>query len=236
MSIEIVSHCYAVDLPQFAYFLDAQLWSLETYAPPGTKISICCWLDDELTCETIVKHQHQDRLDITMLFLSRKDLFNRAIGRNFAALRTKADIIWFTDVDHVFGGGCLTCLEKQMERSQAVLHYPSEIKINKTHQVGDKYWNQIKDEGRFYLDTDDFITKLYNKAIGGVQIVPGDFARKYGYLNDNPRALKKTDGVKPFPSFRDDVKFRKFCEAQGETKKLQLPNLYRLRHTQTSYQ
>lgn len=236
MSVEIVTHCYAYDLPQYSYFLEAHLWSLETFAPQGTKVSICCWLDDELTCETAAGHQHQSKIDITMLFLSRKDLFNRAIGRNFAALRTERDIVWFTDVDHVFGEGCIQALEQQMKMSNAILHYPSSIKIHKTHALGDECWNQLRELGRFRLNEDDFEEKVYNKAIGGVQIVPGDFARKYGYLNENKRSLRQTDGKQPFPSFRDDVQFRRYCEAKGETRKIELPNLYRLRHSKTSYQ
>lgn len=238
MSVRIVTHCYGLELPQYSYFLDAQLWSLREFAPIGTCITICLWLEDFLTQSIIKRHEGIDseKLEIRLLMTSHKgDLFNRAILRNVAAKRSTEDVVWFTDVDHIFGEGCLQALEEQMKNTEGVLHYPESLLIHKDHETGDKYWKRLKDDSYFYLNQNDFQPMQYHKAIGGVQIVPGWFARKYGYLDHSDKLLKPTDGTKPFPTFRDDVKYRKFCSYHGPTVKLQLPNLYRLRHTEVTY-
>lgn len=236
MSIRIVTHCYAGALPQYAYFLKAQLWSIEQFAPKDTKISVCCSPGDGLTCDVLAQYREPLKGQLFILFLAEQELFNRSIGRNIVALRQKEDIVWFTDVDHVFLGDCLTSLQMQMLNAEWGIYFAKYIKIHKYHQIGDSYWKTIRDEGNFFVDENDFETKKYNRAIGGVQIVPGDMARKHGYLNDQPQFRRPTDGKKPFPSFKDDVRYRAACVNRYKAQALKLPNLYRLRHTETTYQ
>ena len=42
--------------------------------------------------------------------MPKQELFRRAIGRNRAALATKADWVWFTDCDLMFRDNCLDAL------------------------------------------------------------------------------------------------------------------------------
>ena len=87
------------------------------------------------------------------------------------------------------------------------------------------------------VDPSDFTVKHYNRAIGGIQIVPRWYLTQYGYLRDMEKyQTPSPDKNKPFPCFRDDVVFRSQCAENGRILPIQLPNLYRLRHSKTTYQ
>lgn len=238
MTIRIVTHCYAIELPQYASFLSAQLWSIKNYAPEGTKVTIVTNMEDKRTIDVYNQWKYQiPEGSVHLLFLHQKELFNRAIGRNMVALKQNENVVWFTDADHVFGEGCLQSVLLQIKAKHHMKHiyYPNRIKIHKDHQLGDECWQKLEKEGKFEINENDFEKKRYNRAIGGVQIVPGHLAREHGYLNDYPQFRQPTDGSKPFPSFVDDVKFRGFCHNRWGSFPLQVPNLYRLRHTRVTY-
>lgn len=238
MKIDLCVHCYSEDLAQYAAFLKAQLHSLSKSRLLPNRIWVFHTETDLRTKDVLnLAFQGtpiQDRL--RGIAFSRGQLFRRSIGRNLAALATTADLIWFTDCDHTFQPVCLEYLAKIWKSFKTdpkpVMVFPEDIQIQISHEKGDEFWKN----GSTDINPLDFLTKKYSRAIGGVQIVNGDFARKYGYLADNKKMQTPTDGLKPFPSFSDDVKFRKFCESQGKIEKIQLPGLFRLRHTETTYQ
>lgn len=245
MSIHIVTHVYSTLLPQYAVFLRAQLSSLFLRRKEAQiSVTVCYSPDDVAVCRVLEDFSTDlDSLRIIQCPLSEESLFRRSIGRNQAGLSSDCDLVWYTDVDHYFGVGCLSTLEEiwSKYKTKPVLMWPQEIKIHKDHLTGDQFWKNDAEEriGR-YRDQgsgDDFVLKKYDRAIGGVQIVSGNFSRKHGYLKSQPKWLEPlTDISKPFPCFQDDVKFRKECQSKGLSCPIDLPNLYRFRHTETTYQ
>lgn len=237
MSIRIVSHCWAEELPQFAAFLRIQMSSLILH-PPKVPVKFHLFYSplDDATWDVLswFTANVESCCDATPMVNS--SLGRRCIGRNYAALRSTEELIWHTDVDHVFHDGCLDALWELwqgMKSDKITMIYPRHIMIHKNHEMGDVAAESCG-EGLVDINTNDFETKRYNRAIGGVQIVPGEFAREYGYLKEQPKWQKETD--KPFGDFKDDVAYRKFCESKGRIERIELPGLYRLRHTRTTYQ
>jgi hypothetical protein len=178
---------------------------------------------------------HNTKLPVKAISLFRGELGRRCIGRNMAALQTDADLVWFADVDQVYHRGCLDRLAAMDWPGEASMIFPQWIEIHKDHATGDRYAEAVVEPRLVDIDPDDFIPKKYHRAIGGVQIVGGDFARDHGYLDDDPKWQKpRTDG-KPFAGFRDDIEYRKFCQQLGVIVPVDLPGMYRLRHSVTTH-
>lgn len=238
--IEIVTHVYAGTLPQYAVFLRAHLSSIVLDGDDAeVRVTVCYTKQDTKVVEVLDEFEPLlvDRLK--RLELEPGHLFRRCIGRNKAARRTEADLVWFCDVDHVFGPGCLSGLWdvwRYWKGDLPVMFWPGEILIHRDHAVGDAYWKaHVASTGVISIDPRDFALKRYHKAIGGVQIVDGAFCRLMGYLNNHRKWLSPVSGDKPFPDFRDDVVARKIYQAAGSVVKIEIPNLYRLRHTEVTY-
>lgn len=255
MSVLLVTHCYAKELPQYAAFLRYQLSSLVLYKPAvKTRIVVCYSPKDELTASVLrwflVSTKPED-ICLSVMGLTEDHLFRRSVGRNRAALASDEDLIWFTDVDHVFGEGCIDSLWntwngngcdllriRDSQGKQPTMVYPKEIQILQDHATGDRLVEQVLNEPErlWAVDPDEFVSKTYNRAIGGIQIVPGRLCREIGYLHGHQKwCSPRTDG-KPFGDFHDDVVFRGVVSQRGEIVPIELPNLFRLRHTRTTYQ
>lgn len=241
--INIVTHCYAVALPQYAAHLNYQLSSLVLHkCDVPVRITVCLNYEDHRTIEVVnwFRDNHPE-LDLHTIQLSKAKLFKRAIGRNLA-INTDFELHWFTDVDHVFGAGCLNCLwltwlNVKTQYKHVSLMYPKEIKIHETHKLGDIAADLVIEPGLHQVDPNQFITKYYNRAIGGCQISPKWYMQDFGYLRDDVNHQRELeDTSKPFPSFRDDVGFRAGCQANGRILPIALPSLFRIRHSETSYQ
>ncbi len=236
-TIEIVTHCYAAELAHYAYCLDFQIASLrksvlDSY-PCRVQLAVCMWPEDRLTNVCLSYLPASDNLVVSTLAMSKEELGRRSIGRNLAALNTTADLVWFTDVDHVFTQECLERLAAMDWPAGASMIYPKTIQISRDHATGDQAIKQIAFH-RYEINPNDFVPKHYSRAIGGVQIVTGDFARKYGYLDSYPEYQKPV--VKPFGDFKDDIVYRKFCLTHGPIIGVDLPGIHRIRHSTTSYQ
>jgi len=264
MKIELVSHCYAKNLPHFAACLCFQASSILKDQPKNCEVELGVWttMDDMLTIDVAAYFQEifdeTANIKLEINTLEPEKLWKRCIGRNLAAKYTDADIVWFTDVDHCFQDGIFDSIAEMVNQkrwpywgpdpngglstycpSRARMIYPKRIMIQESHEVGDArlagvismiYGNNHRDA---MLDKSEFVQMKYNRAIGGVQIVEGDYAREHGYL-DNTKWQSPVDT--PFPSFRDDVKYRKQCKQRGEVIGVDLPGVYRLRHSETTYQ
>lgn len=245
MSIRIITHCWAKDLPQYAQFLRFQISSLVLYKPKvDVSITVCYSEEDQETTKVLrdmLCHATVKDLGLRVINLSPSELGRRCIGRNKAALASTEDIVWFADVDMVFREGCLDTLYTWWigERPKGtVMVYPKTIKIHRNHALGDKAVEQAKTSNLRWIDInpDDFVEKKYTRAIGGVQIVDGKFTRLHGYLDESSKWQQpRTDG-KYFGDFRDDIIYRSFCSKHGRIEGISLPGVYRLRHTNTSYQ
>jgi len=250
MLIEIVSHCYAAQHKHYASALHYQLSSLYKYIESHDdrvelKATICCSFSDEMTDLVLQnwlgKPPEYFGFGVKTLCMSPEQLGRRAIGRNMAAKDSKADIVWFSDVDQVFANDIFHRLADmpwpEEDGKPASMIFPREIQIHRDHKTGD----EVLEQGRSRLSTvvqidpKLFIPKKYHRAIGGVQIVKGNFARQHGYLDGHRKWQKpRTDG-KVLGDFHDDRAYRGFCVRHGPIVPVDLQGLFRLRHSTCSY-
>lgn len=236
--IKIVVHCYAAELPQFAQFLRYQLSSLALWpAKVPNLIEICYSPDDARTREVIDWFICNTNVCIGRSPIQPPErLFRRAIGRNDAALYNSADLVWFCDCDYLFGEGCLDGLWKSWNELDqfASMMFPEKFWTMKSRELGDQIADRSRAEGLASVNPELFTQVKSKKAFGGLQIVPGSLARKYGYMAGHRRYQRPL--LKPFANFHDDVAFRKSCLKLGPILPLEVPNLFRLRHSKTTYQ
>lgn len=231
MSILIVSHCYAGLHPQYARLLRFQLSSLVLH-PPKTEIvyAACLTPSDHLTLEAL--SAFASRLHLRYYPMDPPHLFRRCIGRNAAAKASQEDIVWFTDVDYVFGLGSLDHLDQNMPKSKTLV-WPRRVLHSVSLEDGSKM--TLEAEGDlFEIDPDRFEPRYHTFSIGGAQIVHGDFAREHGYLSGTK--WQNYLETEPFRCFRDDGVYRRFCESQGKTKSIHIPEVYRIRHTHKTHE
>jgi len=238
MRTKIITHCYASQLPFFATCLKFQLQSISvTGVDNDVEVNVCFNRDDIDTVKVLRWYETNKvrRHKLVTFEFPVEELGRRSIGRNKAALWSKADIVWFTDVDYCFCDGIFNKLESFQWPEGASMVFPGTIMIHKNHAMGDELLKIHKNNDIVPLIVpDDFTESVLNRAIGGVQIVQGDFAYEHGYLKDEEKWQRPT--VKPFGDFRDDIAYRKFCLKYGTIEKVELPGIYRIRHTETTYQ
>lgn len=241
--IEICSHCWAGTLPQYAALLRYQLSSLVLYpSQVRVGITVCYCPEDEATKRVLLDFLERTdwgQLRLNVVPLGADAVGRRSIGRNLVAKRTEADLVWFADVDMVFREGCLDTLWDfwLADEHKPKMYWVPELWIHKTHGLGDRAIEAADGSQMFVdIDPDEFQRTRYSRAIGGVQIVTGDTCREQGYLDEYAKWQQpRTDGH-PFKDFRDDVVFRKRLREQGPFKEVQVPELYRIRHSKTTYQ
>ena len=71
----------------------------------------------------------------------------------------------------------------------------------------------------------DTVLKRHNRAIGGLQIVRGDVARRLGYCRDEPRFMQPASRwMRTF----EDVRFREILGTQGSP--VEVEGLMRIEH------
>jgi hypothetical protein len=260
MRIEVVSHCYAVKCPLFANALQYQISSLFLHQPRTCHVTLNVFYDpqDVKTMEVIMwglKYKFErvkelPRVTLMASSLEAGKLGRRCIGRNIAAKQSMADLVWFTDCDHVFAEGAFDRLaampwpveDDPMEGRGAPLGsivvasmvYPKQIMISRDHATGDMEAAEAEPNKLVTIDPTLYEPKKYNRAIGGVQIVQGDFARQHGYLDGDTKWQQPTET--PFGDFRDDVAYRKFASQFGPILGVDFPGVFRIRHSSTTYQ
>ena len=241
--IEMVVHCYAKKLPHFASMLCYQLSSL-ILDPPHTDVmvTVCTTPDDQKTLKVIdwfgclfLSRPPQFRPQVRALLLDLPQLGRRAIGRNMAAKTSYADIVWFADVDQVYRDGILDRLNEMIWPKGVAMVFPRTILISASHAIGKIQTDRLANGPELIdIDPTEFIPKTYFRAIGGVQIVRGDTARKIGYLDEHKKYQVPCSGG-PFTDFRDDIGYRKACHVLGSITAIDLPGMYRLRHMETTH-
>lgn len=236
MLIDVVSHCYAKELPHYANALCYQLSSLILHPPSDCDVraTVCYDPSDQRTMDVL--RYFSSRVPIKGIPLEINRLGRRAIGRNIAAKGTDADRVWFADVDQCYRIGVLDRLCGLSWPLGASMVYPGEIRIHRNHGIGDAATKRVGGEPQIIdIDPAEFISKRYNRAIGGVQIVRGSFAREHGYLDQSPRWMQPLSGGE-FVSCKCDMAYRSFCRDLGPIVKVDLPGVFRLRHTQNAYE
>lgn len=244
MSLRIVTHAYAGRLPQYAVFLRVQLSSLVLdKTDRDVRITVCCAPRgaDPLIDAVLADFASLlgDRLQCRRLPVPA--LCRRAIGRSWAAHNSTESLVWFADVDYFWGWGCLDHLcdtWDDLSDPRPVLLWPRVVMNQESPEAGDAFLESLAREsllGRFLCpDRTGFFARS-NGAIGGAQIAAGSYVREHGYIDQD---VKFHQPVKPGDKIfhtRSDSKFRKKAIREGGGMGINLPGVYRLRHTATTY-
>lgn len=230
--LDIFVHCW-----QFSKTLTYLLSSLVLYPPKSLKVKIvvACTESDQPTLDVIHYFRWQHRIWVLPYLMTKPRLFNRTIGRNELAKRTRAGLVWFTDADYFFGEGCLDSLGEKIEHFKPNnVYFPDRIFQNRTKDQGDDYVRKVSDLGVYDIETSDFVVKAMRKAIGGLQIVTGDTSRKHGYCEAKPEFLHPVRSrAWNKRMFRADVWYRVLVTGKLYARgyRITLPNVYRIRQS-----
>lgn len=235
--IDIVTHVYAKVLSHYATLLRFQLRSLVNNPAVGL-VLICHTPDDELV--NLVLREFVDQLPLKSVPLSVEHLGRRHFGRDVASGLTIGDLVWFADCDYVFGEGCLQDAHTRWKERQEwppvpTCYYPSVVRISATHELGDKLITQANMTKPIpAIPEADFVDARQRRPIGGTFIVDGAYVRRRGYLHGGKWAPPWPESIPPFASTRCDVCFRGQCARDGKIEKMNVSNLFRIRHGQTT--
>lgn len=240
MLLGVVTHCWAVKNPQYAVFLRCQLSSLLSDPPaiPTTPI-VAYATDDAATAAVIADFDAMAPGWVHTIPLTSRQMWRRSIARNIAAQNygRRDALLWFTDCDYLFGPGCIHAAYTEWEKAnKPAMIWPYYVLANNDKAAVDR---MVADYLRqpthgMLLPQIDYITPTkVTRAIGGLQIVCGDYARTRGYV---PYGRWQREPNVPFPNFRDDVAFRRDLERTHSCVTVtKLPGLLRLRHTEVGY-
>lgn len=231
--IELVTHCWSGDaVPIYHTLLQLQLSSLVVLPPHvDYRVTVCCSESDQRTGRVLEFFAGHLGDHLSVQTMDESDLFRRAIGRNRVALQTSADVVWFTDCDHLFLRGALDDAHRRSVASEWPLIWPATMRVHATHHYGDELISR-------YAEVDpqlvtDFELQRFRRirpplAIGGLQIVKGDYCREHGYMKDHRRLMSPVDGHGGFQKCRGDVVFRKSLPGCAA---MPIDGVYRVRHS-----
>lgn len=225
LSLEVVSHCW-----NYSHFLVYQLSSLVLNPPSKLDVTMTVFYspEDTRTGELLEFFGRQSVPGVHWNWqpLPRQSLFRRAIGRNQAALATRADWVWFTDCDLMFRDNCLDELADVLQGRREALLFPGEERTtdllaedNPMLQAGGSE-PQVLD-----IDVGSFTTRQISKATGPLQIAHGDVCRAVGYCRSIGLYQKP---VESFAKCHEDRAFRWLLRTDGEA--IDLPGVFRIRH------
>jgi hypothetical protein len=226
MQVEIVTHCW-----NYSRLLTYQLSSLLLYPPKvETLVTVFAAKGDQDTIN-VVEGFRKLGVNARLWILPKPNLLNRAIGRNLAAQDTEAGVVWFTDADYLFRTGALDALASGVGKK---LYRPRSVEIHFNHATGDDYIDRITEIKPYDVDPKDFEKQRLSRAIGGVQIVSGDTARRYGYLPAS-ESHQAEYHEKHFKQSRSDRAYRNELQEKGvdTSGKLLIPGVYRIRHSES---
>ena len=246
-TVEVVTHCWAGKLDQYAWHLQLQLSSVFWFAPmEAVSVTVCHASDDPLTCAVLeffagkFNSEHGGRL--RTICLPHGQLFRRAIGRNMAALATTADLVWFADVDYFWKPGAFEFLQTLPHDVWSDMMMPLHVWRQLTWEHGDVLVRELRKGGVGLVQVPpdaEFATHRERIPIGGMQIVSGDYCREHGYLNGTKWIKPLSPAPDSFTSFRDDIAFRKSVHARRDGTRheirIAIPSVYRVRHSENGY-
>lgn len=230
MRIELITHCYAVQYKHYAQLLCYQLSSLALFPPKcEVGICVCCSPTDKATIKMVDWFLENVKYPMRRLFQEPPILARRGIGRGKAANTTKADIVWFADCDQFYDNGCLDKLSNLEWPDGASMVFPNKAMIHKSRAMGLRASNDITSPRLADINRLEFTEHVYFRAIGGVQIVEGDFARKYGYLNKSKKYQEPRESGN-WEKCIEDRYYRRFCSKYGSMESVDLLGMYRIQH------
>lgn len=224
LSVEIVSHCW-----RYAHLQAYQLSSLVEHAPQDVDVTMTVfYAEEDQATQALLDFFAQQRVpNVTWNWqkLTPPELFRRAIGRNQAALASKADWVWFTDCDLCFGAGALDTLNARLQGCKAPLVYPQEERVTCLLTDDSPMLTAAKEPALVRIDEADFTSKAVTRATGPLQITHGDMARQMGYCNGVKAYLRPES---QWAKCYEDRVFRWLLKTPGTA--LDLPGVYRIRH------
>lgn len=225
LQIEIVSHCW-----QYAHFLVYQLGSLVRYPPQNAAVTMTVYYSEE-DGDTKAVLDYFGAMQVPNVnwrwrALPRQSLFRRGIGRNEAALATRADWVWFTDCDLMFRDGCLDGLVEVLQGRRDALVFPRIERVTPLLADQDPLLDPELARQRLAEVDDTRFTELpRDRATGPLQITHGDVARAVGYCSRLGYYQRPAD---TWCKAREDRAFRWLLGTRGTP--LDIPGVYRIRH------
>lgn len=224
LKLEIVSHCW-----QYSNMLTYQLSSFVNNPPKDLELTVTVFYceEDVDTQETLGFFSSQKAENVTWNWqpLSREKLFRRAIGRNMAALCTKADWVWYTDCDIIFHQNCLDSLAHSLQGKQGAMYYPRQERTTPMLKESDPMLRKGRKPQLVDIEASEFTLHSRDKAKGAFQIVHGDIARAIGYC-DEMRAFQTE--VKHWSKTYEDTAFRWLLDTRGVP--IDVEGVYQIRH------
>jgi len=223
-NLEIVSHCW-----QYSNMLAYQLSSLVNYPPSKLKVTMTVFYsqEDKATVELLKFFEQQNIENVIWNWqaLPKAQLFRRGIGRNKAALVSKADWIWFTDCDIIFHQGCLDSLAAEVQGRQDTLVFPRQERATQMLAENDPMLKKGCTPQVVNIEAEHFTLLTRDRAKGEYQIVHGDVARAGGYCSNI--SIYQTPS-ETWCKCYDDRAFRWLLGTQGEP--LEVEGCYQIRH------
>ena len=225
LSIEIVSHCW-----NYAHLLVYQLSSLALNPPRDADVTMTVYHASEDARTTALLGYFGGRAVPNVAWnwqvLPKAKLFRRAIGRNLAALGTRADWVWFTDCDLLFGAGCLDALAREVQGRRDALVHPQEEWVSALLDDDDPLLVAGRGEPQVLgIDPTAFTRRTLGRATGPVQIAHGDVARAVGYCRAIAHYQQPSEC---WAKAHEDRAFRWLVQNQGVG--LNIPSVFRIRH------
>ncbi len=224
LQLEIVSHCW-----QYSNMLTYQLSSFVNNPPQNTDLTVTVFYaeEDVDTKATLDFFAEKNIENITWNWqpLSKPKLFRRAIGRNMAALATKADWVWYTDCDIIFHQNCIDSLTESLQGKQGSLYYPRQERTTPMLKESDPMLRKGRKPQLVDIDAEEFSLHSRDKAKGAFQIVHGDIARAIGYC-DKMRAFQTQ--VEHWSKTYEDTAFRWLLKTRGTP--IDVEGVYQIRH------
>ncbi len=224
LSLEIVSHCW-----NYSHLMAYNLSMYVNYPPSNVDVTVTVFYseEDKATVEMLDFFGNIDVPGITWNWqlLPTSHLLRRAIGRNQAALSTKADWIWYIDCDLIFHQGCLDSLAASLLHRKDALLFPKSEFVTSLLEDENPMLNNANKPHLVDIDTTLFQSNEITRAVGAYQITHGDIARACGYCNNI--SVYQT----PEPHWRktyEDRVYRWLLRTQGVA--IEIPAIYRIRH------
>jgi hypothetical protein len=184
--------------------------------------------EDQKTARLLAFFEQQQVPGITWNWrpLPRQELFRRGIGRNRAALETRADWVWFTDCDLMFREQCLDTLADLLQGRQDALVFPREERCTDLLAEDNPMLQAGAEAPRILdIDTSSFTARYPSKATGPLQIAHGDVCRAVGYCRNIGLYQQPSE---TWCKAYEDRAFRWLVRSRGEP--LPVPGVYRIRH------
>lgn len=181
LTLEVVSHCWG-----YSHMLAFQLSSLVNYPPTKASVTMTVFYnpEDEKTQKLLDYFTSIEVDNVTWNWqaLPKELLFRRGIGRNKAALNTKADWVWFSDCDIMFNDNCIDSLVDSLQGRNDILVFPKHEKTTPMLKEDHPLLQEGAEPQVIKIeDENDFEYYSRSKATGEFQITHGDVARACGY-------------------------------------------------------